>query len=907
MSGIKIPVSAELNQQDVQQQIKAVQAAFNDLGITAMQAGKIKFNPISKLSLEDAKKMRQEFDAMVRLAPGLQKALNAGGQGGKSFENIDWRQVWKDPKQRVGHAHTMAKFFDKFLAESAVSAPDRAPKSSGSGSGGARERKQSEPDEGGAGRAPAAAVPAWRRAAASGVAGIAGGVASQIGGLGGGVASGALAGGMVGGPVGAAIGGFAGAITSLLGSVGEARDIAISLDTLKRQLGDVNISFDELTGKSRSLADQFSLTDSEASSLTSRYARQAHSGTDLDALRREVGVGVGFSRSFGLDPSVGVDFFAQMRGMGVTQNADDNKRLALLIGESVAKAGQLPKMGEVLAGLQSFMQTTTANSLSTTGSDGWLGKMTALTGSGIPGMTPSTAANMIASANAAVSAGGITEAGKNWMSATLQRNLGLDPVLSGAQLSGGLFATGRSTFGEGSAIGRFLKANGGRTPGAANSDETNIEMLMRSLDQIYAGRPELKLDALHNQFGLTMGQAAGWHNAGTSKIGGIVARLKRLGVDPSTINETGISRLAQIEANGNLSEADKDRMSKEAATQNQEKTEGSEARQASINGANAMVRLANEGLPMISSIQNAVLKIAGIDPLGPAKAKAEAEHQKRVDEYRNKEGAELSEAERAYKDSTPWYKRMTGKGLTDEQQFAKDRYDAALDNYQAAKDAEKKRYQGEVDKIESPPAMPSTSSSAIPTPPVAAEQVNKAPSNLPSSISGATPELLSRAAESDRKLGFPAGTTAALMAQESSFNSNAVSSAGARGLHQIMPANVAAYSKRTGRQMDPTNTDDSFYMYEELMKERVRKYGADNMQMILRTYNGGYDQSKWGKENGDYVPAIERRKRELEAKYPQQMQHNVAVDVTMRDSAGNKMPDAQINTTVGAPKVSGSY
>lgn len=32
MSGIKIPVSAELNQQDIGQQIKQVEGALNDLG-----------------------------------------------------------------------------------------------------------------------------------------------------------------------------------------------------------------------------------------------------------------------------------------------------------------------------------------------------------------------------------------------------------------------------------------------------------------------------------------------------------------------------------------------------------------------------------------------------------------------------------------------------------------------------------------------------------------------------------------------------------------------------------------------------------------------------------------------------------------------------------------------------------
>ncbi|MNF94068.1 hypothetical protein D3C84_767670 [compost metagenome] len=81
MSGIKIPVSAELNQQDIGQQIKQVEGALNDLGRVAEEAARARFTPISKVSLDDVRKMRQEFEAMVRLAPGLKKALDAGGQG----------------------------------------------------------------------------------------------------------------------------------------------------------------------------------------------------------------------------------------------------------------------------------------------------------------------------------------------------------------------------------------------------------------------------------------------------------------------------------------------------------------------------------------------------------------------------------------------------------------------------------------------------------------------------------------------------------------------------------------------------------------------------------------------------------------------------------------------------------
>lgn len=859
---INIPINAQLNQQELSQEIKQVEQAFNELGKVAEQAGRIKFAPISKLSLEDAKRMRQEFDAMVRMSPGLRRTLQQSGQGGMSFDQVDWGKVWTDPNQRASHAHTMVSHLGPDQIKAMLN----------------RHRGNGDEDTGGNQPPVTGQRNTWKRAAGGAVAGIAGGAASQLGGLAGGVASGALAGGMAGGLLGAALGGFTGAITSLLGSMGEARDLAISLDALKRNLGDVNVKFTDLQQTTRGLADDYSLTDAEATTLTARYARLSGSSKDTVALGQETGVGVGFSRAFGLEPGAGVDFFGQMRGLGVTRNADDSKRLALMIGESVAKAGDLPRMADVLAGLSQYMEAS-GRSLNNAGAGGWLSSMAGLERLGIAGMSPANAANVIGSIDGSVRQGGLSEAGRNFMSGVLQREQGLNPVQAMVQLEGGAFGTGRSAFGPDSAASRFYSRFGGGTRVANwSSDTTNISMLQRQLEQTYAGRPDLMSDAFANTFGTTRTQAMAWLASDPVQNDAMAKRLGRLGVDMRSVNADGISRISQIEANGDLSDGEKDRQALDAATQHQEKTEGSEARKAAIDGGNAMVRLASEGLPMISSIQAAVLKIAGLDPQSMQQRAAQTHYDEVMDDIKLRLGSARDTARKDYEAITPFYKRLTGIGLTDDQQFAKDRLDAAESDYSEAQQAAIAQLNG--DKV-------------------------RAGSSLPGTVSAASPEVLARALEKDRKFGFQDGTTAGLIMQESSFRSDAVSKAGAKGLLQIMPSNVDALSSKAGRQLDPTNTEDAFYMYDQLMQERKQRYGNDTDRM-LKSYNAGYDESRWDNpETRDYVPAIERQRQRM-AQQNASMKHNVAVDIVLRDGQGRPMPGAQINTRVGAPTVSGT-
>lgn len=984
MNGIKIPVSAELNQQDIGQQIKQVEGALKDLGRVAEEAGRARFTPISKISLDDVRKMRQEFEAMVRLAPGLKKALDAGGQGGRSFDKVDWDKVWKDKNQRGSHAATVLRYL------SPESVTTTSPNATGAPSSPSAPGAPAAPNNPGDAPMPSPGTEPGRlkRAAIGGAAGLVGGAAGQMGGLGGGITSGALAGGLAAGPLGAVVGGLTGGLTSILSMISEARDLAVSFDTLKRTLGDVGVSFDRVKGATHSLADDYALSDTEASSLMKRYANLGGGpGKDPKALGDEVGVGVGFSRSFGLDPTAGVDFFGKMKGMGVTKNADDNKRLALMIGESVAKAGDLPRMGDVLASLGRYVEGAARTSLSSPGTSDWLARMAALENTGLSGMNPINAGNVIGTIDSTIRQGGTTEAGKNFMFGVLQREKNLNPIQAEIQMEGGAFGSGKSAFGPDSPMAAFYaKFGGGTNSGETGKDnEATVATLQKQLVKQYANKsPDLLLNAFKTTFGTSYGQSAAWLSSKPADNDRMITRMQRLGINPKNVSGSGVSRLSQIEADSSLTEAQKDTQTKEAAGKNQEDTEGSKAREAAEATANAVRRLADEGLPALTSIQSAVLRIAGVDPAveKAERDKMEADHKERRVAIDRKEGAEYSEAQKDYERVAPsnliaMSRRALRGGLNDTQQQAMERRDAAHAEYQAALEAEKERYRLEklAGKGRTPATGGATSVAAdgstkpndsdrvavtpedAPSPgvrsdfatpganpnypdmpeggypndpePQEGQQVDlsereRTPASVtapsPGSRKGAvpqaaSPELLDRAAESDRKAGFDKGTTAAVIGVESSFDSGAISNKGAGGIFQIMPENVDTYSKEVGRRLNPHNNNDAFLMYDKLMAERRRHYNGDTDKM-LRSYHGGYDEDEWGPVNRDYLPKIEKKKREMATndaqrqqqqsyQMPQTMQHAVAVDLTLRDQSGNRMNDVSINTSVGRPTVNG--
>lgn len=94
-----------------------------------------------------------------------------------------------------------------------------------------------------------------------------------------------------------------------------------------------------------------------------------------------------------------------------------------------------------------------------------------------------------------------------------------------------------------------------------------------------------------------------------------------------------------------------------------------------------------------------------------------------------------------------------------------------------------------------------------------------------------------------------------LIRQETEFNPYAVSSAGARGLMQVMPANIRASSKAAGLAYRPGDVmGDANYNIQLGMAEvmgHYARYGGSNI-LAIASYNGGpANVRKWLAANGD--------------------------------------------------------
>lgn len=112
------------------------------------------------------------------------------------------------------------------------------------------------------------------------------------------------------------------------------------------------------------------------------------------------------------------------------------------------------------------------------------------------------------------------------------------------------------------------------------------------------------------------------------------------------------------------------------------------------------------------------------------------------------------------------------------------------------------------------------------------------------------------------KYGIDANLVRAIVKVESNFDPNAVSSAGASGLMQLMPENCKALGVT-----DPFNIEQNIDGGVRHIKEYIDRYNGD-VEMALMAYNGGptrmmnrgvtsiNDIYKMPKETQNYVPKV---------------------------------------------------
>lgn len=604
---IGIGVEAQLDASTIEQQINA-------LGQKIAQANKVQFTPVSVKSVQDVESMVKRYEQLLKVHGELNRRVKATGQSGKSPWDLDFGSMFPDESVRNRQMQKVLQYTTG--AFHAPVPPTQQPGKPGSG--------------GGAGGPQG---PTWQNTAAQvagagmRAAGPAGGIVANS--LGTGMSAGFGAGlmGLLGGMLALGVGKLVGGVME---KIGEAETNNVAMDRLKRTLGDVNVTFDALKSVVDAGADRLKITYAESEKLATQFAKLGNvTGSQYTELADELGVGVGMSRAFGLDPSQGVGVMGQMRGLGITSSTQESRRFALLIGETIGKAGAFAKADEVMDAMASFAASQTRNNMGAANVAGYAGMFSSMVGSGIPGLDPQGAAGLLARVNSSLSGGGAKGEASQFFTALVGNKMGLDPIQTQILREGGAFATNDSMFGEGSVARRYGISG-------PSGDKTFLQSSLEELRRQYGNDEGLLAQATSNHLGVGINQAMALLSVQPNAIGEMQDRFG----DLSKLSASGIGNIStamygkaddrqalarSLKARSDVTAADKDAitaaegddsklrdvLAELSARYGQERTMGSDIRDSKNALDNIKTALADQLVPMANQMRMGIMHIAG--------------------------------------------------------------------------------------------------------------------------------------------------------------------------------------------------------------------------------------------------------------------------------------------------------
>lgn len=329
-----------------------------------------------------------------------------------------------------------------------------------------------------------------------------------------------------------------------------SKDRAQGADLLKRQMGDIGISFDRLKAYADRLADGLGVNSNEFIKLESSLQKLSRTVESPESLGAATAFGIGISRSYGLDAGAGGNFLGGMRNIDPKQN---NRELALVLADTIARSGMNARADEVMQAILAFSAATTRSSLSPGNVAAFGNAYGGLLSTHLPGMTPDTASSLLMQANAGVMnmGAGAGEAGRAFMLSAFNRNGALNPLQAQALAEGGLFASRSSVFGGGSAIGQFLGGSGmSGLAGGPGANVSNFDAIKSQLSRL-GGSKWMQLEGAQRLFGTqSLSQTAALLNLSGDQGNGLLGLLKSNNLDINKISASGISRLGAIGAAG---------------------------------------------------------------------------------------------------------------------------------------------------------------------------------------------------------------------------------------------------------------------------------------------------------------------------------------------------------------------
>ncbi|MBO9707994.1 MAG: lytic transglycosylase domain-containing protein [Caulobacter sp.] len=118
------------------------------------------------------------------------------------------------------------------------------------------------------------------------------------------------------------------------------------------------------------------------------------------------------------------------------------------------------------------------------------------------------------------------------------------------------------------------------------------------------------------------------------------------------------------------------------------------------------------------------------------------------------------------------------------------------------------------------------------------------------------PRLLQALQEAEQRFGVPREWLAAIIAAESAGDARAVSSAGAMGLMQVMPATWRELRQAHGLGADPFDVRDNILAGAAYLRQLHDRYGAPG---FLAAYNAGPGRYEAFRDEARPLPAETRR------------------------------------------------
>lgn len=852
---------------EAQLDTSAVEQRINAFGQKVAQANKVQFTPISVKALDDLETARKRFEQLLKVHGELNRRVKATGQAGKSPWEMDFGAMF--PNQGV-RARKMLEVMQYTFGGSFTAPPGAPPPG----------RQPHQP-----------AVPGWgtvgMNMAQAGLraAGPVGNVAA--GAVGTGMSAGFGAGlmGLMGGMLALGVGKLVGAVTE---KIGQAEDQNVALDRLKRTLGDVNVSFNALKSVVHGSADNLKITYQEAGQLATQFAKLGNvSGDRYKDIGDELRVGVGFSRAFGLDPSQGVGVLGGMRGVGLTSNVQDSRRMALLIGETIAKSDAFAKADEVMEAIAGYATMQTRSGMGAANVAGFAGMFAGLAGSGIPGLDPAGAGALLGRVNSSLTAGGAKGEASQFFTAMVGQRMGLDPIQTQILREGGAFATNDEAFGSGSIAARF----GIRGPGG---NKTFLQGSMDLLRQQYGGNKGLLAQATANHLGVNMRQAMallsvdpkqmgelqGFANLGELSGNGIANLAKarfgsaaeRQALASEYLGRTGSAAISSADRQALLGAGGDDGKLRDVLTQmasryDQERTMGSDIRDSKAALDNIKTNLADKMVPYLNEMRHGIMFMAGVkdgkSPKDIMEAVMRAESKDRQREIRGGFDGQLKDAAsapgriRASREEVLNELRRGYGTMSEEERAAKQRrvqqLTEELDNAEAEArrkvielmGKKEKALQEEIDKLEST-VKEMREASPLGISPVALTTgsisgagggrgfVNPANAASGGSLSAGDPGTVNAAMKFFMDKGWSreqaAGIVANLVA-ESGMRPGAVGDGGAAyGIAQWHPDRQANFQRWAGKNIQGSSFEDQLGFVHYEMTEGAEKAAGDRLR-----------------------------------------------------------------------------